>query len=354
MGINEIDIAGLEIESKYDRNGRFNRAVYFDGANHQYVKVWGEDFFYKPYFERAHGLHFYDGIARVNDVLKNQDGGVLGYITEAGAVVDEQNLDRPKLEDLTARLVAATYRMRIVYVDYRLQNIVEIDGVYYIIDLEACIEDSCLGGIPGIKTTINHCLYDYRKRISEFTSGVDTLSVVKGRVGGEKEIKYGSANGRVWLEKEYLPKVGGRCLFIGVNYYTEFYHRLVKDPGLFETLDVQENLICHGSPHVHHVCNLLDFDGLGYLYDNVICFGLFGHIDSPWEITRSRGEIIGCLRVLDRNLKPGGRLLFGPATQALTDNFWTGVFREVFGGSYRFDKIHKIDINIILEATKNG
>jgi SAM-dependent methyltransferase len=142
-------------------------------------------------------------------------------------------------------------------------------------------------------------------------------------------------------------------LFIGVNYYTEFYHLLVKNPELFETLDIQENLACYGSPYIHHVCNLLDFEGMGYQYDNIICFGLFGHKDSSWEIITERKQIIDCLNVIDEHLKHGGRLLFAPAMQTLTDVFWLEIFREIFGRTYYFENIHKIDINIILEARKN-
>ncbi|HUW10154.1 MAG TPA: hypothetical protein VM537_10520, partial [Anaerolineae bacterium] len=42
---------------------------------------------------------------------------------------------------------------------------------------------------------------------------------------------------RAWLEDEYLPSLSGHVLFIGVRKYNAKYHRLVKQPELFETVD---------------------------------------------------------------------------------------------------------------------
>ena len=47
---------------------------------------------------------------------------------------------------------------------------------------------------------------------------------------------------RKWLETKVLPELEGTILFVGINYYTDFYHNLVKPGSTFITVDPDESV----------------------------------------------------------------------------------------------------------------
>lgn len=262
-----------------------------------------------------------------------------------------------KYRDLIDRVATNSKKCNVVYLDLRPSNVVEQYNIYYLIDLEPSIPVTSLNKIPDLDTVLQHNNYFYVTKIKELLTEVypvnASFSVTRHQTDWNKEIKYGTANGRLYLEHEYLPTLKGKTLFVGVNYYTNFYHLLTKDPELFETLDCVEARIEDGSPNKHYVCNVLDFQNQGYLYDNVCCFGVLGHNDD-WEVIRNKEEVIKCIQLLDEQVKPGGTLLLGPANQAFAFDWWDEIYRLPLFQKYTQLMMKKIDINYVWYGRKNG
>ena len=98
---------------------------------------------------------------------------------------------------------------------------------------------------------------------------------------------------RIWLEQTYLPSLAGDILYVGVRYYTDFYHQLVKTPESFVTVDLDPLVEKFGSPHGHFVDTLENFlNQSGRIFDHISLFGLFGLKDSAVE---GKADIINLL-----------------------------------------------------------
>jgi len=344
----ELNPEEYTIEIEHANRGVHSRIVYKHKLDKNYLKLWGEDYYYRKHFESAYKAGFFKDITLLEDVV-NYDDIIIGYITKTGNPVNFDNFDKYKFLNLTERLADRCLFMEYVYIDYSIKNLVEFDGKYYIIDLEPTIKANQLREIQGIEVILEHNDLNYRNQIksllTEFTD--DKIKIVRQHTKWDKEIKFGTANGRIFLEEQYLPTLGGRTLFVGVNYYTDFYHLLVQTPELFETLDVMESVVEHGSPNVHYICNILDFKNQGYLYDNVCFFGIIGHPDD-WDIIKQKEEIIKCIEVLDSLVKVGGTLLLGPATVTTGNEFWEEIYDlPILKKRYDIKMYKKIDINYI-------
>ena len=354
MKLNEIKFDELVIHTDHRNKGIWSRIVYFNPKTDQYIKLWNNDFFWKKYFQKA-GQKFFEGISLLQDVIIDNNGNILGYITPKADSVNHTTLDKSKLNNLIERVYENSKKYNIIYVDFKPTNIVEKDSVYYLIDLEPAVPINELLQIPSIEQILQYNTYAYIKKIKPLLLNRinfdDKCMATRHQTFFNKNIEYGKADGRIFLEKEYLPKLSGKVLFAGVNYYTNFYHLLVKEPELFETLDCDEQKIEEGSPNIHYVCNILDFQNKGYLYDHVCCFGIFGH-NAAWEITISNEEIIKCIENLDKFVKPGGTFLFGPATQILTDNYWDNIYASSIFKNYEIIMKKKIGINSIWHGRK--
>lgn len=348
----------LIIEREKVNGNIYDRIVYFDQLNNRYIKKWNSDFFYKHYFTNAYKAGFYQDIALIEDVI-DEDGDILGYITTAGKPICYANLDKNKYRDLIDRVVNNCNIYNIVYIDMVVNNVIEYNDKYYLVDLEASIPVNDLHLIQDITSILQFNNYSYIKKIANLLTSVSNnntsiIKTVSQQTDWDKEIKYGTANGRIFLEKEYLPQLTGKTLFIGVNYYNDFYHLLLKEPhcDYFETLDVEETQIEFGNPNKHYICNILDFKS-DYLYNNVIFFGIIGHKDD-WDIIKSEQEVIKCINVLDTLVAPGGNLLLGPACIYFKKEFWDVIYNLPVLKKYTNISLKKIDINYIWQGKKNG
>ena len=115
--------------------------------------------------------------------------------------------------------------------------------------------------------------------------------------------------GRDWIEQGYLPQLSGRVLWVGVADYTAHYYKLVKNPELFETIDVLPEREKWGSPNNHHVGDFLEFETIRD-YDHIGVYGLdpkYTPKDQPSWLDWS----FQLIRNADKHLKVGGTLLFG-------------------------------------------
>lgn len=357
LNINSLTTATWQIETDYRDRGKFARAVYCDEANNRFVKIWRDDFYYKSFFTNAFTAGFYDDIAIITNIIEAGTGehqfpDIRGYATQKGNAISYENIDKEKYSHLIDRVAVACHKHNMVYIDMHINNIVEVEGIYYLIDLEAVIPVDDLPQIHSLGSVLEYNDYWYRKKIATLIPeyAAQPQQAIRQHTSNDKEIKYGTANGRIFLEQQFLPTLAGRVLFIGTTYYTDFYCNLVQNPELFETVDVAEEVINDGSPHGHYVCNILDFElPREELYDHVVFFGILGHTDSDWEIIQDDDEILRCIVKVAGLVKPGGTLLLGPSTQARNPSFWQQIFRTALHETYNYEclTLTKIDINYI-------
>ena len=136
-----------------------------------------------------------------------------------------------------------------------------------------------------------------------------------------------NGNDRDWLTKFYLPRLGGRILYIGVNDYTSEYHKLVEENSRFESLDVCGERSKHGqSSYRHYNLDLKDFhDEEGF--DHVSMHGIHGFIGHEIKNDKIEEDI----RKADGLVRQGGTLQVGPTCTRLSDldeSFWHDFFRD--------------------------
>ena len=121
---------------------------------------------------------------------------------------------------------------------------------------------------------------------------------------------------RIWLERDYLPSLKGAVLFVGVEGYTRYYHRLVR--GRFATVDMRPEVAAFGSPGDHVVG---DFRGLTCFgeFDHVVLYGLFGQ---PHSVLQSDSEIADCMRVARSLGREGAGIMIGCSTDTRSSDEW--------------------------------
>ena len=354
MDVKQLAVDTLSIERDHRNNGIHSRVVYLDSNRQMYFKKWELDFFYRHFFEHVYrNTQFLQQVSLIEDVIEDEHGHILGYVTPKCKSISYATNDKHKYNDLIDRVAKACHDFNVAYIDFNVHNVVEKDNRYYLIDLEASIPVPNLPQIPKLDYILEYNDYFYVKKIESLLGAANLdpkLRVVRQHTKHDKDIVYGTANGRIYLEKEYLPALKGKTLFVGVNYYTDFYPRLIQTPELFETLDVAESVIEHGSTYKHYIGNILDFKNPGYLYDNVCFFGILGHPDD-WDILKQKEEMIRCIQVLDAQVAPGGTLLLGPACVTISKDFWDETYRPLLR-KYDVLMLKKIDINYIWYGRK--
>ena len=115
---------------------------------------------------------------------------------------------------------------------------------------------------------------------------------------------------RLWFEFELLRYVAQqrpqKVLFVGVDEYTAWYHRLFP-ANVFESLDIDPLKARFGSPSHHIVgdCSKVLVDGRRGPYDTVILNGVYG-----WGLDEG-DQLFGCLNGIAAILAPKGMLVFG-------------------------------------------
>lgn len=114
--------------------------------------------------------------------------------------------------------------------------------------------------------------------------------------------------GRPWVEQGYLPQLEGRVLWVGVAEYTYGYWDRVKDPELFETIDIMPDRAAFGSPAHHYIGDFREFETIRE-YDHIGVYGM-----SPRQTPKTESWILwshGLLNKADHLLKVGGTILWG-------------------------------------------
>lgn len=352
MNINDINVKNLILEKdQMNNNDLSQRRVLYSDSNYFY-KMWDNNFFYKKNFEEAFKKDFYSNVSLIKDIIINENG-IVGYVNYKGKSITYESLNIDKLNNLIDRLYEKSKLTNIIYIDFTITNIVEHNDKYYIIDLEPVVDFNNLPNIKNIKFIVENNLMYYRNKFKDFFKNIEDEKFKTYRYATfyNKQINYGTANTRIFLEKDFLPKLTGSILFVGVNYYNDFYHKLVKNQEQFETIDILDRSIDYGSPYVHYIGDILEFNP-NKQYDNVVFFGILGH-DSDWETILDENKIRLCFKKLNSLVKINGTLLAGPATTTRDINFWNSIYNSELS-NYKNLFVKKIDINYIWYGIKNG
>lgn len=145
--------------------------------------------------------------------------------------------------------------------------------------------------------------------------------VIPDEERGKNKMK---SDDRVWLETKYLPSLSGVILYVGVNSYTNFYHKLVKTPETFYTIDIDEKRGYHGSPSGHYVGEFQNFTPPEPV-DHITLHGIYGYKGFEIHNENIKQDIIHANQIL----KVGGTLQIGPAWKMLdefNEKYWRNLY----------------------------
>lgn len=164
---------------------------------------------------------------------------------------------------------------------------------------------------------------------------------------------------RLWITGEYLPKLEGSILYIGVAGYTRNYHNNVPNISTFKTMDIDPTLSIYGSPNGHYTS---DFMTHTHSYDHVSAYGIIGHssFSNYAELTgvaalKSENAFLDYLSSIHLKLhemvNPGGTLMLGnQVTGYCSQDYWRKIFKEdqIFAGyEILVDGVPGVDSNFI-------
>lgn len=108
---------------------------------------------------------------------------------------------------------------------------------------------------------------------------------------------------RRWIEREYLPSLRGRVLYVGMDFYTAHYPELATGATEFVFLDRGDSAERH--PHLGVVhCDFLDYRPTAP-FDHISLYGLVG-FGTPESVVPDQ------IAHADAMLRGGGTLMIGP------------------------------------------
>tara|TARA_Y100000592_G_C5393016_1_gene279216 strand:+ start:292 stop:885 length:594 start_codon:yes stop_codon:yes gene_type:complete len=156
-------------------------------------------------------------------------------------------------------------------------------------------------------------------------------------------------NDKQWKIKEYLPKLSGKILFVGVakdplgvNHYSE-YHKLIKTPESFETLDLLSNDMTSIKSSKHHVCDFLEFKN-EYKYDHISLHGLWGDKfiyrkkDRELSSKKLSKIIINSINKAHNMLNVGGTIEIGPNTNVVNEIYDYMINEKLYKSLFRINR----------------
>src|SRR5258708_16747880 len=108
---------------------------------------------------------------------------------------------------------------------------------------------------------------------------------------------------RRWIEQEYLPRLDGRVLYVGAEFYTAHYPSLARGASEFLFLDISDTAERYGGK------GAIRADFLDHVpdrpYDHVALYGLVGYGTAVEHLP----ELIAHA---DGLIPPGGAPMIGP------------------------------------------
>ncbi len=325
-----------------------NRIIYINKTQNKFMKIWEEDYMWKKNFIYAYNKKYYDNISTLINIIIDKND-IVGYITQKLDIINsdyETNID-----NLLIKLYNKILLNGLIHIDITKSNVGKYENNYYLFDLEPVIlideidkYYNCLKYCPD--NYYKNCINLIKNKLSYY-SYMDKLKIYHNfRVPDNKSPNYNNEPTRDYLEKTLLPSLNGSIFYIGVNYYNEFYYKLVKNPELFETIDFIEDRVQFGSPYTHYCGDILNFN-INKTYDNVISFGLLGHKDD-WDIIKTDEGIKKYINIVSNLVNKNGYLLLGPACSQTEFNieYWDNIYNTELQ-KYKSIKKQRMGINYV-------
>ena len=142
--LSELDLKNDRIEKTRDKLDRVvdgenhGRAVYFDGENKLWYKVFHKDYIRRQNFITALEAGFYDKLAPALIGLIYESDGIVGYVTKDGKRLSSEALNFKVIpEDFLTLLKEIIKDTNLFYYDLVPLNIIKVDGKLSLIDLES-------------------------------------------------------------------------------------------------------------------------------------------------------------------------------------------------------------------------
>jgi len=148
--IDDIDLSRYEcIKDKYNRvvDGiSHGRAIYYDSKNSRYIKIFHPDYCRLENFRKAINVNFFEGLAHALSHLIYDGESIIGYITDEGPVLSENEFDSHLIpRDFFRILKNRIKESGIFFYDLVPHNIILKDGIPSLIDLESVYDISEYG-----------------------------------------------------------------------------------------------------------------------------------------------------------------------------------------------------------------
>ena len=170
-------------------------------------------------------------------------------------------------------------------------------------------------------------------------------------------------NDKQWKVEKYLPQLSGKILFVGsgkdpegVNHYSE-YHKLIKSPESFETMDLLDESLLSTKASKHYTCNFVDFKN-EYKYDHISLHGLWGNgfifkkDDRELSNESLSKIIIDNINKAHNILNIGGTLEIGPNTNEIIPIYNYLINNSLYKKKYRINRGERGIANCIFWGEK--
>lgn len=165
---------------------RYARSIYANKDRSLYYKIWDHNYIRSPRFLGALKAGFFDDLTPLMGVIYDKKHQCRGYVTTGGTVATEC-IETTKLKVDTLghiaptaqqtnknyitfykRLLNNSIKSRYAFVDMPLQNIIELDAHFYLIDLESvlpfCGLEKNIVNNPGY----SFCIKEYAQDLESF------------------------------------------------------------------------------------------------------------------------------------------------------------------------------------------
>jgi glycosyltransferase involved in cell wall biosynthesis len=141
--VNTLDFDLLEIIK--DKSNRVidgvnhGRITYYDRIRDRYIKIFDEDYCRLSYFKNAIKCGYYDTLAPALSSVIFDNGNIIGYITNAGKVLNDLNL----LKEYENKIIDVCDASGLFYYDLVPENVIQLpNGELSLIDLDGVYDIS--------------------------------------------------------------------------------------------------------------------------------------------------------------------------------------------------------------------
>ena len=147
ISIKEINLNKFNvIRDKYNRIDEMGvnhgRSIYHDSENKLYYKIFHRDYCRRNNFELAIRKDFFKDLAPGLKDLIEDDGDIIGYVTEEGNILSNSEFDNYLIPaEFKEKLFDSIRKTNLFFYDFVPSNIIILeDGRFSLIDLESVYE----------------------------------------------------------------------------------------------------------------------------------------------------------------------------------------------------------------------